>query len=128
MKVLHLVCFLPLTVALRLPLEPIGRRQMASLTAAFIMNGQAGFSAAAQGKDSEIIPAPPITDDSATRVGGERVRAVIASAEELAELKAAAKGLELPDVPKGSDLDKLFSGEVDSPSRGAVSSPRAHGR
>jgi len=51
--------------------------------------------------------------------------AMMVSGEDAQDLRAAAANMEEPEIPSGSDLDRLLNGES-GPSR-TVSSPLAHG-
>lgn len=76
----------------------------------------------ASAADAASAAAPP--PQPATGRLGES-RAVMATPEEAAELKRQADLMPMPDVPAGSDLDLILSGQAAYGTR--VSSPLSHG-
>ena len=124
-----LALVLPLIAALQVPPQT-SRRCFTASAISLLVTCPNGRARAAEGSTAQQGARPPVSasngDDEARRVGGDGVRAVLATPEELARLQAEAAVMELPSAPKGSDLDRFLNGEVSSSS--SSSSPLAHGR
>ena len=132
-RLLFLVALTAPTTALRLDAaRPLaGRAALAAFAASAIVLAPPCFAEPpvppaqalpASAADAASAAAPP--PQPATGRLGES-RAVMATPEEAAELKRQADLMPMPDVPAGSDLDLILSGQAAYGTR--VSSPLSHG-
>ena len=98
-------------------------------TSAMLLTANPAFSTDVPTPAPQAVVVPALAPPGVQPVAGSLgdARAVMASAEEADAMRKAAELTTLPEVPAGSDLDKLLSGS--SPALGgSVASPLAHGR